>query len=148
MLSERLSFRSVLTEYQSGMTLFCIAVVVNFVLCPPLSRFVTGEQYREERGIKRVTDVPPEDVIPDKYADRPKKVRFLIDYKDPISAATVVARLTVLTIKVTGLPSIHLVEDNSPFVQLKCGSFRFATEINALAGQALRTILFSPVVAS
>jgi hypothetical protein len=79
--------------------------------------------------------VPPEDIIPDKNADRPKKVRFLIDYKDPISADTVVARLTFLAIRVSGLPSIHLVEDNSPFVQLQCGLFRFSTEINALAGK-------------
>jgi hypothetical protein len=62
-------------------------------------------------------------------------VRFLIDYKDPVTAATVVARLTVLGIRVSGLPSIHLLEDNSPFVQLRCGHFRFSTEINALAGE-------------
>jgi hypothetical protein len=90
-----------------------------------------------------VTAVPPEDIIPDKNADQPKRVRFLIDYKDPVTAATVVARLTVLGIRVSGLPSIHLLEDNSPFVQLRCGHFRFSTEINALAGEYTCRAAFS-----
>lgn len=102
-----------------------------------------GERFREERGIKRVTATPPEDELPDKYADRPKKVRFLIDYKDPVTAATVVARLTVLSMRVQGLPSIHLVEDNSPFVELRCGQFRFSTEVNALAGMVLYSAVCS-----
>jgi hypothetical protein len=112
----------------------CLAGLCVLSLPHPLPYCRVGEAYREERGIKRVTAVPPEDIIPDKNADRPKKVRFLIDYKDPVSADTVVARLTFLAIRVSGLPSIHLVEDNSPFVQLQCGLFRFSTEINALAG--------------
>lgn len=63
----------------------------------------------------------------------------MIDYKAPVSAATVVARLTVLSARVEGLPSIHLVEDNSPFVKLQCGQFLFATEINSLAGKHTNT---------
>ena len=62
-------------------------------------------------------------------------VRFLLDYKDPIRDDTVVARVSVNSIHVEGLSSIHIVENNSPFVKLSCGGERFCTEINALAGE-------------
>lgn len=50
---------------------------------------------------------------------------------------TVVARLTVVSIRVSKLPSIHIVEENSPFVSLHCGQWRFTTEINSFAGIVL-----------
>jgi len=77
--------------------------------------------------------VPEYEKIPNKNL-KPEKVRFLIDYKDPIKDDSVMARVTVQSVHVLELNSIHIVENNSPFVTLVCGNWRFTTEINALAG--------------
>ena len=111
-------------------TLFC----VYFKLAKIYTRYrAEGEDYRTARNLKRIFDVPEYEKIPNKNL-KPEKVRFLIDYKDPIKDDSVMARVTVQSIYVSELNSIHIVENNSPFVTLVCGSWRFTTEINALAG--------------
>lgn len=92
-----------------------------------------GEIYRTQRNLKRVYRIPDYDIIPDKNADKNKKVRFLVDW-EPVTAKTVVARVTVLSIKVLNLLSIHLLEENSPFVKLSCGEFKYSTEVNSFGG--------------
>lgn len=85
--------------------------------------------------------MPEYEKIPNKNL-KPEKVRFLIDYKDPIKDDSVMARVTVQSIHVSELNSIHIVENNSPFVTLVCGSWRFTTEINALAGTKITFLHF------
>jgi Ca2+-binding EF-hand superfamily protein len=94
-----------------------------------------GVEYRASRGLQRSYAYPDYELIPPKDEGKPKKVRFMLDYKDPVTDSTPVARITVLAITVSGMPSIHLLEENSPFVSFVCDQWRFTTEVNCLAGK-------------
>lgn len=69
-----------------------------------------------------------------------KKVSF--QDQEPIKGQeNLVARLTVLSIKVDNLPSMHAFEKNSPFVNIFCGAYKFATESYSFAGKNHRLII-------
>lgn len=94
-----------------------------------------GISYRALHGMKRVTAIPPEDVLPKKsLRESNKKVRFLEPENISKWKLGLLARLTINTIKLTNLVSVHLVEKNSPFATLHCGDWKSSTQIYSYAG--------------
>lgn len=63
---------------------------------------------RAERGLKRVYAVPEYDNIPSKVT-RKEKVRFLIDYKDPIRPVTIHFSAYLITHCIMQMPSRALL---------------------------------------
>jgi hypothetical protein len=96
-----------------------------------------GIHYRADRGMKRIIAIPPEDILPKKLlAEQTKKVRFH-EPESSTSKTGLLGRITINSIKVYGLPSLHLVEKNSPFVTVHCGSaYKSSTEIYSYAGSS------------
>jgi hypothetical protein len=102
-----------------------------------------GESYRAARGIERCTAIPPEDVmgakegkIDIKVSKKGSKGVHFTDTEEKLVKydKTMLARVTIKSIKVLDLASVHLTERNSPFVVLSCGKDKFHTEIYAYAG--------------
>jgi hypothetical protein len=94
-----------------------------------------GVQYRLEHGIRKQYDhIPVEDANhPEK---RTKKVQFLeITPSIDTQYGKLIGRVTVKSIKLSNLLSIHVFEKNSPFVTLECGPWKFSTEVYSYAGQ-------------
>ena len=94
-----------------------------------------GVLYRASRGIQRMKRIPPEDAIPLKD-NRLAKVRFdeaqLLALE--VKEKGLLARGTVLAIKLSKLRKVHGMEVNSPFVTIQCGGWKFTSEINCFAG--------------
>ena len=96
-----------------------------------------GVLYRASRGIHRDKRTPPEDVIPSKMDNnRPRKVRFNEAqlHSLEVKEKGLLARGTVLAIKLSKLRKVHGMEVNSPFVAIQCGGWKFTSEINCFAG--------------
>ena len=95
-----------------------------------------GVLYRASRGIQRIKRIPPEDAIPLKDNNRLSKVRFdeaqLLALE--VKEKGLIARGTVLAIKLSKLRKVHGMEVNSPFVTIQCGGWKFTSEINCFAG--------------
>lgn len=114
-----------------------------------------GVQFRAEQHIIRCYDFPPEDDLPIKTGNkifktpkrkdngsnllRTKKVSFIdmeVNRFNKPKNSAVIARLTVVSIKVRNLASLSILQRNSPFVSLQCGETQFTTEVYSFAGIA------------
>lgn len=98
-----------------------------------------GVEYRMEHGIKKRYDhIPPEDIIVSTGMPKVKKVRFLdVAPSQDTEFGKLIGRVTIKSIKVMNIPSIHVLERNSPFVKLECGPWKFTTEVYSYAGMVL-----------
>lgn len=119
-----------------------------------------GMQYRAEKGItKRYHVIPPEDIPPLRNGRKApthdmnrkrisyahindggrKRVSFLdmeVNAFNKPRGQSVLARLTIQSIRLEDLRAgIHL-QSPSPFVSMQCGESKFVTEIYSLAGMA------------
>lgn len=65
--------------------------------------------------------------------EKPPVVKWKRPQKPP-PRIRLIGRVTVLGIILTSLPSVHLIEKNSPFVSLECDEWKSTSEINAFAG--------------
>eukprot|EP01038_Epipyxis_sp_PR26KG_P005825 gene5825-8032_t len=120
---------------------------------------LNGIEYRKKYDLERVTEVPPEESLvyfrkmkaeeEEKaleaqgiFKTKPKpsfgKVKFLDEEEAKKSIPidpSVVARVTVLTIMLSGLSQFNILEKNSPFVNFQCGKYKFTSEVNSFAGR-------------
>lgn len=117
-----------------------------------------GVQYRADHNMKRCYALPSEDEIPMRQPPRPppkskklmssnQSVRALSASTKTVSfvesslnrirrekTATTLARMTVKSIRLRDLISVHPLQKNSPFLSLDCGAFKFVTEAYSFAG--------------
>ena len=96
-----------------------------------------GIKYRMEHGIrKRYDHFPPEDFIATKDSTKHKKVRFLdVAPSNDTEHGKLIGRITIKSIKINNIPSIHIFQRNSPFVQIECGPCKFSSEVYSYGGE-------------
>lgn len=85
-----------------------------------------GVAYRKKHNIARVTNEPADDEIPQKV----KKVKFVYKNENERVDNGLIGRITILSISLFDLPSMHLLKPNSPFVSLACGDWKASTEVS------------------
>jgi hypothetical protein len=81
--------------------------------------------------------MPFEDILKKKKQNHLTKVQFVNDLNIKKMAPknkNLLARVTVISIKLYDLPKMNFLEPNSPFVKICCGDWNFVTEIFSYAG--------------
>jgi hypothetical protein len=99
-----------------------------------------GVIFRSKNNIHRIHAEPLEDKIThvetNKIQHNGTKVRFnehqLLSFEK--SECGLLGRVTVLSIKLTQLPTMKVFEKNSPFIIMNCGEWKFSTETSSFSG--------------